>query len=247
MLKTLYICSRIDSTRGLDASTALDFIKSLRVTANIYKTTTFISLYQASENIFKQCDKVLVIYSGKQVFFGPASEARQYFENLGYKGKPRQTTPDFLTGCTDEFERDFAAGTPHTPEAMAQAFRDSKYTAQLDTEIDAYRKSLAENKYVYNDFQTAVSDSKTKGASKKSVYLIPYHMQVWALMQRQFAMKWQDKFTLIVGWCTSIVVAILLGTVWLNLPKTSVSLFSVHLDFVAEIVHRVDVSLLCYY
>lgn len=96
-----------NSTRGLDASTALDYAKSLRIMTNIYETTTFVSLYQASQNIYDQFDKVLVIDEGRQAYFGPAKEARAYFENLGFKKKPRQTTPDYLTGCTDEFEREY--------------------------------------------------------------------------------------------------------------------------------------------
>jgi len=86
------VCAWDNSTRGLDASTALDYAKSLRVMTNIYKTTTFVSLYQASENIYKQFDKVLVIDAGRQVYFGPASEARAYFEGLGFKEKPRQVS-----------------------------------------------------------------------------------------------------------------------------------------------------------
>ena len=180
------------------------------------------------------------------MFFGPTSEARKYFENLGFKEKARQTTPDFLTGCTDEYERSFAEGTPHNPETMARAFLDSKYTTQLNAEIDTYQRTISENKHTYDDFQTAVSDSKTKGASQNSVYSIPYHLQVWALMQRQFAMKWQDKFTLVVSWCTSIVVAILLGTVWLNLPKTSVSYIFNSLVVALELVASISESQLYY-
>lgn len=86
------VCAWDNSTRGLDASTALDYAKSLRVMTNIYKTTTFVSLYQASENIYKQFDKVLVIDAGRQVYFGPATEARAYFEGLGFKEKPRQVS-----------------------------------------------------------------------------------------------------------------------------------------------------------
>jgi ATP-binding cassette, subfamily G (WHITE), member 2, SNQ2 len=43
-----------NSTRGLDSSTAVDFTKSLRIMTNLYKTTTFVSLYQASESIYQQ-------------------------------------------------------------------------------------------------------------------------------------------------------------------------------------------------
>lgn len=224
------VCAWDNSTRGLDASTALDYAKSLRIMTNIYKTTTFVSLYQASENIYKQFDKVLVIDSGRQVYFGPASEARSYFEGLGFREKPRQTSPDFLTGCTDKFEREYATGrssenAPHDPDTLAQAFLESKYSKALDQEMADYRKVVIEDKQRHEDFQVAVKDSKQKGASR-SVYNIPFYLQIWALMQRQYLIKWQNKFDLVVSWATSIIIAIVLGTVWLNLPKTSAGAFT---------------------
>lgn len=225
------VCAWDNSTRGLDASTALDYAKSLRVMTNVYKTTTFVSLYQASENIYRQFDKVLVIDDGRQVYFGPTGEARGYFEGLGFKEKPRMTTPDFLTGCTDEFEREYmegrsAADAPHSPETLAKAFDESKFSTRLSTEMTDYRKIIAEDKQRHEDFETAVLDSKRRGASKKSVYSIPYYLQIWTLMQRQFLIKWQDKFSLVVSWITSIVIAIVLGTVWFNLPQTSAGAFT---------------------
>ncbi|CAE6444379.1 unnamed protein product [Rhizoctonia solani] len=72
------VCSWDNSTRGLDASTALDYAKSLRVMTDIFKLTTFVSLYQAGEGIYDQFDKVLLIDEGRQVYFGPAQEARDY-------------------------------------------------------------------------------------------------------------------------------------------------------------------------
>lgn len=67
-----------NSTRGLDASTALDYAKSLRILADITKSAVFTSLYQAGEGIYDVADKVLVIDEGRQVYFGPAKEARAY-------------------------------------------------------------------------------------------------------------------------------------------------------------------------
>ncbi|GAD91973.1 hypothetical protein CIMG_06623 [Paecilomyces variotii No. 5] len=220
-----------NTTRGLDASTALDYAKSLRIMTNIYQTTTFVSLYQASENIYKQFDKVMVIDEGRQVFFGPASEARAYFEGLGFKEKPRQTTPDYLTGCTDPFEREYKDGrsadnTPSSPVALARAFNESEYSKRLSEEMAEYRAKIEQEKQVYEDFEIAHREAKRKFTSKSSVYSIPFYMQIWALMQRQFLIKWQDKFALAVSWITSIGVAIILGTVWLKLPKTSAGAFT---------------------
>ncbi|RKF74979.1 ABC transporter G family member 11 [Golovinomyces cichoracearum] len=225
------ICAWDNSTRGLDASTALDFVKSLRIMTNICKTTTFVSLYQASENIYQQFDKVLVIDDGQQVFFGPAQEARAYFESLGFKQKPRLTTPDFLTGCTDEFEREYtdwylAENTPHSPETLAAAFNQSRIAENLINEMSQYKLHLKEDVKTYSNFKIAIRDSKMKGAFKNSVYTAPLYFQIWVMIQRSFLIKWQDKFNLTVSWVTSIIIALLLGSVWLNLPTTSAGTFT---------------------
>ncbi|KAJ7599840.1 hypothetical protein C8J56DRAFT_999572 [Mycena floridula] len=90
-----------NSTRGLDASTALEFIKALRIAIDISKLTTVVSLYQAGESLYRLFDKVCVIYEGKMAYYGPASEARSYFIDMGYEPANRQTTADFLVAVTD--------------------------------------------------------------------------------------------------------------------------------------------------
>lgn len=230
MITSACILSWDNSTRGLDASTALDFVKSLRVQTNLYKTSTFVSLYQASENIYKLFDKVLVIDSGKQVYFGPTKDARSYFEGLGFLPRPRQTTPDYVTGCTDEFERAYSEGyspsnAPHSPETLADAFQKSIHTERLTTEMKEYRDTLHEKSAKHDDFKTAVRESKRGGATR-SVYSVGFHLQIWALMKRQFALKMQDKLGLGLSWARAIVIAIVLGTLYFDLGQTSASAFS---------------------
>ncbi|KAK7963947.1 ABC transporter G family member 11 [Apiospora saccharicola] len=230
MITNACVLSWDNSTRGLDASTALDFAKSLRIQTNLYKTSTFVSLYQASENIYREFDKVLVIDQGKQVYFGPANEARAYFESLGFKPKPRQTSPDYVTGCTDEWERDYADGyspanAPHSAETLRDAFNKSAHAARLKEEMDTYKASLQHETDKHDDFKVAVVESKRSGA-KHSVYSVGFHLQVWALMKRQFALKLQDRMAMIIGWIRTTVIAIVLGTLYYQLGQTSASAFS---------------------
>ncbi|KAK3644016.1 ATP-binding cassette transporter snq2 [Elasticomyces elasticus] len=230
MIAGAAVCSHDNSTRGLDASTAVDYAKSLRVITNIYRNTTFVSLYQASENIYKQFDKVMVIDDGRQVFLGPIHEARAYFEGLGFLPKPRQTTPDYLTGCTDPFEREYQDGrdktnAPNSPDDLVSAFASSTFATRLQQEMADYRKQLREEQQVYEDFKVAVIQGK-RHASKKSVYSIPFYLQIWALMKRQFILKWQDRFSLVTSYTTSIVIAIVTGTVWLQQPRDSAGAFT---------------------
>lgn len=219
-----------NSTRGLDASTALDFIKSLRIQTNLYRTTTFVSLYQASENIYREFDKVMVIDGGKQVYYGPADAARAYFEGLGFAPRPRQTTPDYVTGCTDEFEREYAEGyspanAPHSPETLQAAFQASQIAKDVDTEMKQYKETLKQEDEQFEDFRVAVKETKRTGA-KSSPYSVGFHQQVWALMKRQFLFKMQDRLSLGLGWIRSIAIAIILGTLFLDLQEDSTSAFS---------------------
>ncbi|CEQ38617.1 SPOSA6832_00050, partial [Sporobolomyces salmonicolor] len=220
-----------NSTRGLDASTAFDYAKSLRVLADIQQSSLFVSLYQAGEGIYEQFDKVLVIDAGRQVYFGPAKEARAYMMSLGYADLPRQTTADYLTGCTDPNERQLAPGrtesdVPSTPEALASAFRSSEIYSRMVEERNQYLAQCQADETARRDFQEAVATSKRKGVSKKSVYTASFPAQIAALVVRQFQLRAQDRIDLIVSWTTSIAVALISGSVYYQMPESASGAFT---------------------
>ncbi|EJC98670.1 uncharacterized protein FOMMEDRAFT_170902 [Fomitiporia mediterranea MF3/22] len=220
-----------NSTRGLDASTALDFAKSLRIMTDVLGQTVFVTLYQAGEGIYNLFDKVMVLDEGHQVFFGPPSEARAYFENLGYNKLPRQSTADYLTGCTDKNERQFAPGlsahsVPSTPEAMEAAFRRSRYGISLDDELSKYKLLQETEKADQEAFRAAVEADKKRGVSKKSPYTLGFFGQVKALTKRQFQLRIQDRFQLITSYGLAWILAIVIGAAFYNLPPTSAGAFT---------------------
>lgn len=184
------VASWDNSTRGLDASTALDYMKSLRILSDVFQSTNFTSLYQAGEGIYKLADKVLLIDEGRQVYYGPASEARQYMISLGYRDLPRQTTADYLTGCTDPNERQFADGrdasnVPSTPQALAEAYEKSEIYLRMLAEREAEKKLIASDVTRREEFAAAVAEDKRRGVSKKSTYTVSFYTQVMALTKRQ--------------------------------------------------------------
>src|ERR1700761_883434 len=141
MVTNASVCAWDNPTRGLDASTAVDYVRSIRIFADIHHVSTFITAYQVSESIYREFDKVMVIDQGRLAYFGPAKKARGYFESLGFLPKPRQTSADYLTACTDPFEREYNEGlslsqVPSTPEQLADAFEKSEFSRQLDSEME---------------------------------------------------------------------------------------------------------------
>lgn len=138
--------------------------------------------------------------NGRQIFYGPPSEARAYFEGLGFKSLPRQSTPDYLTGCTDPNERQYAPGrsandVPSSPEALETAFAYSRYSDDLNDSLKKYKIAMETEKADQEAFRQAVIADKKKGVSKKSPYTLGYTGQVMALAKRQFQMKLQVRDT----------------------------------------------------
>lgn len=58
-------------------------------------SSSAVAIYQASQTIYEQFNKVIVLYEGREVFFGSTTNAKQYFEVMGYTCPERQMTGDF--------------------------------------------------------------------------------------------------------------------------------------------------------
>jgi ABC-type multidrug transport system ATPase subunit len=190
-----------NSTRGLDASTALDYAKSLRIMTDVSKRTTLVTLYQAGESIYELMDKVLVIDAGRMLYQGPADEAKQYFIDLGFYCPEQSTTADFLTSLCDPNARQFQPGreasTPKTAEELEAIFRRSDAYKQIWNEVCGYEKLLQDtNQEDTRRFQKTVAQSKSKTVSKKSPYTVSIARQVAACVQREFWLLWGDKTSL---------------------------------------------------
>jgi ATP-binding cassette, subfamily G (WHITE), member 2, SNQ2 len=200
----------------------------LRILTDVLGQTTFITLeahvavshiwrnihtdsrYQAGESIYELFDTVLVLDQGRQVYFGPPSETRAYFENLGYNTLPRQSTADYLTGCTDPNERQFAPGrsaddTPSSPQGLENAFLMSPLAHDMQDSMEKYKIHMETDKADQQEFRAAVLSDKKKGVSKKSPYTLGFRGQVRALTIRQFQTRIQDKFQLYTSFGLSTV------------------------------------------
>lgn len=166
-----------NSTRGLDASTAVEYCRSLRVLTNIAKVSTVVTIYQAGEQLYDFFDKVLLIDAGKCLFYGPAEEAKEYFMQLGFEPEERQTTADFLTAITDVKARRIKKGAnpPKDAAALEAAYLESSFAKANLEDMDDYEKHSKEA-HLDKSFRDVESDKKGK---RHGVYAMPFHKQVW--------------------------------------------------------------------
>ncbi|PGH03251.1 hypothetical protein AJ80_08717 [Polytolypa hystricis UAMH7299] len=208
-----------NSTRGLDASTALDYVKSLRVMTDVSNRTTFVTLYQAGEGIYELMDKVMLIEEGRMLYQGPAQEARAYFENLGFYFPEQSTTADFLTSICDPNVRQFQPGreasTPKTPEELEAAFRSSNAFREIAHDVHGYEKEMVDTEHAdTRRFEQYVGQSKSRTVSKRSNYTVSFPRQVIACTKRQFWLFWGDKASLYTKLFIIIANALIVGSLF---------------------------------
>lgn len=210
-----------NSTRGLDASTALDYAKSLRIMTDISDRTTFVTLYQAGEGIYDVMDKVLVIEEGRMIYQGPAKEAKQYFIDLGFRCPDRQTTADFLTSVGDPNERQFQPGkessTPKTAEELEAAFRRSEAYKKNLMDLQEYEEKLDKTDAAdTRRFVKAVDEQKSnsKLIPDESSHTVSFPRQVWACTLREYWLFWGDKTTLYTKAFIIIANGLIIGSLF---------------------------------
>ena len=212
-LGVLDIVSSGSSTRGLDSSTALEFVRAIRIATDVARISNIVSIYQAADSLYEHFDKVCVIYEGRMAYFGRADQARQYFIDLGYEPVPRQTTSDFLlAGVFRAFiynnffftqhsflrllyvvtnplartvRKDFKGPVPQTAAEFASAFLASEASVANRLDMVAYlREFVGHPERALTYKQNATAEHATTQL-KGSPYMISIPMQARLVMLRR--------------------------------------------------------------
>ncbi|KAF4509379.1 hypothetical protein G6O67_003555 [Ophiocordyceps sinensis] len=212
-----------NSTRGLDASTALNYAKSLRIMTDVSDRTTLTTLYQAGEGIYELMDKVLVMDGGRMLYQGPADEARRYFVDLGFDCPPRQTTADFLTSVCDVNVRRFRPGfedrCPKTAPELEAAFFGSGAYRKMLRDVDDYEQHLRHTQHVdAQTFQASVREAKSKTVIKGSSYTVSFWRQIQACTRREFWLIWGDKTSLYTKFFIIVSNGLIVGSLFYRTP-----------------------------
>ncbi|KAK6604929.1 multidrug resistance protein [Botrytis cinerea] len=222
-------CLLLDnSTRGLDASTALDWVKAIRVMTDVLGLTTIVTLYQAGNGIYEHFDKVLVLDEGKQIFYGKQHDAVPFMEGLGFIRDSGSNRSDFLTGVTVPTERRIAHGFeksfPRTADEVRAAYDQSSIKSQMLEECQSYATSeeAKENTSLFKDM---VRLEKHKGVSESSAVTTDFGTQIKAAVTRQYQIMWGDKSTLIMKQGATVIQALVGGSLFYAAPNNSAGLF----------------------
>ncbi|VEU22723.1 DEKNAAC103783 [Brettanomyces naardenensis] len=210
-----------NATRGLDAATALEFVKALKVSSTLLDTTALISIYQCSQDAYDLFDNIIVLYEGRQIYYGPGTEAKHYFEKMGYICPQRQTTADFLTSVTSPAERKSRDdNVPHTSEEFEQYWKASSDYADLVKRISSYMNDCKQRN-TSESFREAHVSKQSKHTSPSSPYRVSYNMQIKTIMRRNLWRFRGDPFFTVFSVVTNTMMGLILSSLFYNLPFTT--------------------------
>ncbi|KAH7394625.1 ABC transporter [Pyrenochaeta sp. MPI-SDFR-AT-0127] len=216
-----------NSTRGLDASTALEYARALRCLTDATGTATIVTLYQAGNGIFDLFDKVLVLDEGKQVFYGTREQARPFMESQGFVCSDGANVADFLTSVTVPSERqikpEFENHFPCNSIELEQAYRQSPIKTAMDLELEY--PTTEEAKSNTRIFCEAMAMEKSPHLPKSSPMTVSFGQQVKACIIRQYQIIWGDKATFFIKQGSTLVQAVVAGSLFYNAPVNSSGLF----------------------
>ena len=215
-----------NSTRGLDASTALEWTKAIRAMTDVLGLSSIVTLYQAGNGIYDLFDKVLVLDEGKEVYYGPMAEARPFMENLGFICREGSNVADFLTGVTVPTERKIQTGYenrfPRTADALRTEYEKSTIYNRMIAEYNYPTTSLAQERT--DEFKAAVAHEKAK-LPNNSPWTVGFLDQIKACIQRQYQILWGDKATFIIKQVSTLIQALIAGSLFYDAPNNSGGLF----------------------
>ncbi|KAH7142903.1 ABC-2 type transporter-domain-containing protein [Dactylonectria estremocensis] len=216
-----------NSTRGLDSANAIEFCRVLKTQSEILGISSCVAIYQAPQTAYEMFDKVIVLYEGRQVFFGKADAAKAYFEALGYVCPEQQTTPDFLTSMTNPVERIIRRGCnpPSTSEEFAQAWQSSQERAQLLDEIDRYTDAHPFDGEHHQKFYESRRVDQSPAQRKKSPFNLSYLDQLNLNLWRAFALLKSDPSIPLTMLVSNLFEALIVASVFYNLPENTTSFF----------------------
>lgn len=222
----------IISTRGLDSATAFKFVQTLRLFSDLFGSSHAVAIYQASQSIYDLFDKATVLYEGRQIYFGPARDAKAFFERQGWYCPPRQTTGDFLTSVTNPSERKAREGmenkVPRTPEDFERYWHSSAEFNRLQGQIQRHGEEYplsddedakpSASEQTQNETLKAFRETKSRRQSKHarrgSPYTVTLAQQVKLNTKRAYQRIWGDKSSTVVNAVMQVVLALVIGSIF---------------------------------
>uniref|UniRef100_A0A453CG71 ABC transporter domain-containing protein n=1 Tax=Aegilops tauschii subsp. strangulata TaxID=200361 RepID=A0A453CG71_AEGTS len=205
-----------EPTSGLDSSSAFFVTQTLRGLARDGRTV-IASIHQPSSEVFELFDMLFLLSGGKNVYFGQAAQACEFFAEVGFPCPPLRNPSDHFLRCVNS---DFDKVKATLKGSMKARIERSDDPLDKITTSEAIRKLVSaynRSQYYYaarekvNDIariKGTVMDSRGSQAS--------FLMQACTLTRRSFINMSRDFGYYWLRLLIYLLVTVCIGTIYLD-------------------------------
>ncbi|KAL3241204.1 ATP-binding cassette sterol transporter AUS1 [Nakaseomyces bracarensis] len=229
-----------NSTKGLDSSTAVDFLEILRKMARATRSVNFVKISQASDKIVEKFDKILMLSESYQVFYGTVDECLIHFrENLGIAKDPNDCIIEYLTSILNfQFKTKHLDANGSSDHIDIKAKEHSEKTlsnigASLCSDADLHKQWRKSS--FYDDIKHQISEFNNNNRNDVNhinpeditkTFSIPLTQQLKYCTIRAFQRSLGDKAYMISQLISVIIQSLVIGSLFYDLPMTTIGSFS---------------------
>jgi len=178
------------------------------------KGTIIFSIHQPRYSIFKLFDSLFLIAAGRCVYHGPARDVLPFFSSVGFPCEEHENPADFILDILQGDQLPVLIDHSDRTELDKQ---ENKIEFYLDK---AYIKTE-----IYGSIQSQISEkndlSKENKAEKIRFVTKSRLNDLFYLSQRTFRNSFRNPTLFISQISISIVMAILIGLIYLNIDRTT--------------------------
>ncbi|KAF2069739.1 hypothetical protein CYY_008941 [Polysphondylium violaceum] len=188
-------------SNGLDSSTSLELLSSLKMISSSSNVPILVSLLQPSPEIFSLFTHVLMLRDGKCTFFGEKETALHYFSSFGLDYQ-KQNPAEFLSNVYELAELDEKCPLKSTND-FVEAYNASIYYAETRSIIDKEKALQPPHLDISGD------DNKS--------FQLSLLKQIRLNIKRAFKMTFRDRASLISRILKSLLLGIVIGSLFFQI------------------------------
>lgn len=228
LLTKPYILFLDEPTSALDSATALSICETLKSLADRNICTIVTTIHQPQAKIYQLFDHLLLLKSGVILYQGKASEAIEHFAQAGYVCPQYVNPAEFLidviapTGSSDAYKRKPLHSSSPTSAPATPASYDHNEQPQ-DQNLVIYDEDPVEQEKIQALLRKQTSFELNVNIDLPERERITWWKQFQILFRRTMREQMRKRNILITQVCQSIIMAILIGTVFLQIGTDQAS------------------------
>jgi len=202
MLRNPSVLFLDEPTTGLDATSALHLVKTLKHLANTGRTIVT-TIHQPRSGIFSLFDRVTLLSRGSVAYTGPTSDCLSWFDGLLPGGlRPHVNPADYLI--------DIVAVDTRTKEAEEES------QARVNKLLVAWNNESAAR---FSSDTTALEKFRVpEERARQMEQSLPFFRQVQVLTSRTLLTTIRDPFGLMGSWSQAVFMGLACGLIFYKIP-----------------------------